>query len=201
MKKSEAFWSWFVENEKSYTFLASLEPSVNEELLDNFLTRLHEYCDELYFEIGGLPDQDQELIITAEGNKDYFPAVEELIRDAPSIPGWVFIAFKQPTDGHFKSEWGDIELDTQEIWFDPLNSKTSTGIGIRVYVPNFDLIKENESTNPLLLKMIDTIIGEKAFASDLEYIEFASQIADPEEGGQISIIELSDYIGWRKKRP
>ena len=198
MTNGTEFWQWFTDNHKTYTFLTSIEQSVKEELLDNLLAQLHKYCDKLYFEIGGFPDEEQELIITAEGNKEYFSKIEELIAKAPNINGWSFIAFKQPTNDQFKSKWGDIELDSQDIWFIPLESEDPREIGIRVYVPNYDLIRDNDSSNPLLLKMIDTIVGEKSFSEDITYIEFESQIGDPEEDGQIPIIELSSYIDWHK---
>ncbi|HVU97999.1 MAG TPA: hypothetical protein VHE34_22400 [Puia sp.] len=200
MTESKNFWNWFTKNQTAYTFLASIDESVKEELLNNLLDQLHKYCDQLYFEIGGFPDEEQELVITAEGNKDYFTKVEELVSDAPSINGWSFVAFKQPTRDQFNSKWGDIELNSQDIWFIPLESKISTEIGIRVYVPNYDQIRENESSKPLLLKMIDTILGEKSFAEDLAYIEFESQVRDPEEDGQIPIIEHSNYIEWSKSK-
>ena len=167
MEKSTKFWKWFTDNYKAYTFLASLEQAAKEELLNNLLVQLHKYCDELYFEIGGFPDKQQELIITAEGNKEYFANVEQLIAAAPSIQGWVFIAFKQPTNDPFKSKWGNIELDTNDVAFIPLQSEDPKEIGIRVYVPNYDLIKDDEHCEPLLLKMIDTIAGEKSFAEDV----------------------------------
>ena len=46
--------------------------------------------------------------------------------------------------------------------------------------------------------MIDTIVGEKSFSENLTHIEFESQIGDPEEDGQIPIIELASYIDWHK---
>ena len=49
--------------------------------------------------------------------------------------------------------------------------------------------------------MIDTIIGERSFSLHVTYIEFESQIVNPEEDGQIPIIELSSYIEWRKTNP
>jgi len=198
MKKSMKFWQWFSDNQNAYTFLASIDESAKEKLLDDLLARLHEYCDQLYFEVGGFPEGEQELIITAEGNVDYFPKVEELIADAPSIDGWTFIAFKQPTNDPFTTKWGDLELDTNDIWFIPLEGGTPKEIGIRVYIPNYDLIRDNDSCQPLLLKMIDTLAGEKSFSLELAHIEFESQVADPEDDGQIPIIELSNYIEWSK---
>jgi hypothetical protein len=123
------FWNWFKENNKAYLFLDSFDESVKEELLEEFLTRLHQYCDKLYFEIGGFPDEEKELIITAEGNKKYFSTVEMLLNAAPKIDGWKYIPLKQPITGHFKSKWDNLELDTEDMWFLPLEGDGSKDRG------------------------------------------------------------------------
>jgi hypothetical protein len=198
MNAISRFWNWFQENNKAYTFLNTVDQTIKDQLLSDFLDQLHLYSDNLYFEIGGFPDEDQELIITAEGQTKYFDKVEELINSAPQISGWQFIAYKQPTEGHFISKWGEIELDTEEMWFLPLESEHTTDIGIRVYLKNNDLIKDNEYLTPLLYKMIDTIVGEKSFALDIKYVDTDLQPDDPEEEGMYPIIELPGYISWYK---
>ena len=67
-----------------------------ERSLDALLEQLHLYCADLYFEMGGFPDEEQELIITAEGQADLFGAVYEVIAEAPILKSWKFIALKQP---------------------------------------------------------------------------------------------------------
>jgi len=67
MDTTSQFWNWFKHNNKAYLFLDSVDEDVQEKLLNDFEEELHKYCDKLFFEIGGSPDEDQEVIITAEG--------------------------------------------------------------------------------------------------------------------------------------
>ena len=194
------FWKWFVENNKAYTFLDSVEYETKERLIDDFLLSLHRFCDKIYFEIGGSSDEDMELIITAEGDKKYFHKVEELINSAPKLPGWTFIAFKPPMEGHFKSQWGDIELNTEDLWFLPLTNKINPDLGLRIYLRNYDLIENKKLLMTVLYKMLDTIIGEKSFASDISYVDAGLQPDEPEKKGMFPILKLPAFIKWYKSK-
>src|SRR5262245_29934305 len=116
------FWNWFKDNSKAYSFLNSVDEETKGKLLNDFLEHLHRYCDRIYFEIGGYPDEHQELIITAEGDINFFDKVVQLINAAPQIDGWTFIAFKPAMPGHFKSKWDNLELNTEDMWFLPLSN-------------------------------------------------------------------------------
>ena len=92
---SGTFWAWFRERNHEYK---SLDRSENkEQLLDQFQDRLHQYDDALAFEISQpLDDDSNELIITAEGVAGKFPEVEALVKAAPELPGWKFVASSSP---------------------------------------------------------------------------------------------------------
>ncbi|MDQ1088431.1 hypothetical protein [Siphonobacter sp. SORGH_AS_1065] len=200
MHTTSKFWEWFKDNNKAYTFLNFVDEEAKEKLLNDFLEQLHKYCDKIYFEIGGYPDEDQELIITAEGDKDYFHQVEELVNAAPKIDGWTFIAFKPPMPDNFKSKWDDLELNTEDMWFLPLSNDKTQDLGIRVCFNNQDLIKGNKTLTPLLYKMLDTIAGEKSFALDIHYIDTDLLPDYPNEEGMYPILELPNYIEWHKSQ-
>jgi hypothetical protein len=192
------FWKWFQDNNKAYLFLDDVDEDVKENLLNDCEEQLHKYCDQLYFEIGGEPDEDQELIITAEGEQKYFGKVEELINAAPKISGWTFVAFKPSIPGHFKSKWDDLELNTEEMWFLPLVNEKNNDLGIRICLKNYDVIKDNEILTTLLYKILDTILGEKSFALNIKYVDTALQPDDPAEEGMYPILELPEYIERHK---
>jgi hypothetical protein len=198
MSTPTQFWNWFLEHNKAYTFLHSLDDDVKEKLLEDFLEQLHLFSEHIYFEIGGLPDEEQELIITAEGDREYFDKVEELAQDAPAVEGWTITAFKQPVDEHFKSCWADMELDTEDMWFLPLCSSNPTDLGIRVYLKNHELVQDNEYLLPLLYKVLDTILGEKSFSIDIDYVDTDLLPDNPEEEELYPILQLPQYVSWHK---
>ena len=97
---------------------------------------------------------------------------------------------------HFNSKWGDLKLNTEDMWFLPLSNDKTKGLGIRVFFSNQDLLKDTETLTPLLYKMLDTIVGEKAFALNIQYVDSGLLTYDPEEEGLHSILELPEYIKW-----
>ncbi len=198
------FWNWFKSNSAQ---LASLNaPNINEaekeHLLDAVLEVLHEYCDQLYFDIGGEHGEPQELVITAEGNVDYFEKVEELINGAPDITGWSFIAFMPPRGLGHATVFEDVELKPLEMWFLPLDNKNAPkSIGLRICLPNYETVKDSKWLQSAVYKVLDMALGEKAFALDVDYIEIkAMPPGNPEDNGLIELEDLSAFVKWKKKK-
>src|SRR5882757_1304718 len=96
--KGYQFWKWFSLNQASYQHLDNKEYDEVEYLLNELLQQLHAYCDKLVFQIGGKHSHIKELIISAEGNVEYFNVVEELVMMAPRLSTWTFIALAPATE-------------------------------------------------------------------------------------------------------
>jgi hypothetical protein len=200
-KKAKLFWTWFGEHNGSYLNIDDLDEDVKELLLDELLQRLHEYCDQLYFETGEMPDGNPELIITAEGKVDFFDEVETLVYHAPIIGNWSFTAFMQPLEGGNTINFEGVELKSNEMWFLPLENKNKpSSIGITVCMPNYDLVKESEWFEASVYKVLDTVLGEKSFALDIDYVGYDKLPDDPAEKGMIELLELPAYIKWKKSK-
>ncbi len=200
-KKTKAFWDWFEKNNAGFLFITEVDADEQQRLLTQLLDKLHKYCDKLWFEIGGFADGTKELIITAEGDTAYFDKVTELIDSAPYVEHWEFIAFNPPMGVDFNVNFEDIELIPSEMWFLPLeNPKSPYLIAIRICTDNFLQIKDNESLEPALYKMLDIVLGEKSFALDVNYIEIDDLPENPIAEGLIQLSELPAYVDWHKNK-
>ncbi len=89
----------------------------------------------------------RKLIITADGNKKYFPKVVELTKNAPNLDNWKIIAFKPPQPLDFITKHNQIKLNPKKMWFLPLtNNKNNSLIGLKIY---WDEFNQNTKTDNL----------------------------------------------------
>ncbi len=198
---TKIFWNWFNEHNKSYLSLNEIDKDEKDQLLEDLQDHLHEYCDQLYFQVGGNSGEEQELIITAEGDKDFFEQVEVLVSSAPVIDNWKFVAFIQPSDDLDTTNFEDVELKPSEMWFLPLESASRPkSIGIKICAPNYDAVKESKWFKSAVFKVLDTVLGEKSFAMDIDHVDFGLLPRNPEEQGMIELTELPAFVKWKKAK-
>ncbi len=200
-KKATNFWHWFSDNQNKFSFINEVQEAERDNLLDEFIAELHQFNDNIYFEIGGdLDDDKKELIITAEGVMDYFPEVETLVSAAPKFEKWDVIAFKPPMGKGFKTNYAGIEFDPEKVIFIPLeNEEQPDAIGINVCYPDFD-----ESDREVLMEgtylMLDTIIGEKSTTLDINYLEITQTPENVADLNFMCCSEIGEYIEDKKGR-
>jgi hypothetical protein len=195
------FWKWFEKNHKAYLSVNVADATTKDRMLNDLLDQLHKYCDRIWFEIGGHPSQTQELIITCEGNSSYFEQVEVLVESAPSIPNWSFIAFIPAREMEFEMTYEDVTLKPGEMWFEPLENESVPGaVGIRVCTKNYELVKGSQWLEPAVYKILDTLLGEKSFALDIQFVQVDELPEEPEEEGLIELLQLRNFVIWTKSK-
>lgn len=199
MSKEQQFWDWFKENEAKYFFLNQInDDNEKERLLDDFLSHLHEYCDQLFFEVGGYPDEKQDLIITAEGDMTFFDKVKTLVKKAPLLEYWNVIAFK-PIREDYVTEYNSIKLDPKTMYFIPLNNNDPKRIGVRIYIANYNPTNKEDFLTATYL-VLDNILGEESNAMDIGYVEIETLPSIPEREELIELTKLPRYIRWQKAK-
>ena len=83
-------------------------------------------------------------------------------------------------------EYYGITLRISEMYFIPLeNPNKPTNLGIRVLLKNYIVHKDNPRLREAVYVYIEHLIGEKAFANDIAFVEIGQL-----EGSQKNIIAL-----------
>lgn len=194
------FWQWFTENESSFSeIVVGGEDSDRDVLQGECISKLHEFNDGLFFEIGGRDDGNKkDFIITAEGNKDLFTKVEDLVGAAPQYDTWDIIALKPPLGADFQLTYEGVDMDPNNMWFLPLkNEDNPDEIGLRVGIPDFDAEEEKQYIAGLYL-ILDALLGEKSNAQDIGYLEVDPLPEGYTAMGYIEMISLPEFIGIKK---
>lgn len=162
--------------------------------MDDLLDALHDYCPQLWFETGRAEDGCNELIISAEGDTDYFSAVRTLIAAAPTVSGWRFVAFKPACGFDYDTCYGGITFSPQATWFMPLRSSSDpSALGIRVGYAHYEQAKEQIFMTGTFI-MLECALGELALAQQVRHIEVVALPSSPESSGYLPLPELAEYL-------
>jgi hypothetical protein len=192
----EEFWAWFVAHQAEFSGLKSPD----EPFWDLALVQLKCVDERLWFELSRERDPARELIVTAEGHVNSFAAADNLVRLAPKVEGWSFAALKPAMGFEFTTNYEGTLFDPRRMWFLPLERESHPrDLGIRVAVPELDRM-DRSTAHSAVLVILDTGLGERSAALDLQHTEVAELPADPASLGYIELPELAEYIAWRKRR-
>ena len=188
MPSSETeFWNWFAE--RSDAFREDVPPDLEAEMR----RRLHRIHRDLAPEI--IPPRDEgedyELVLTARGVLDGFPAVVRTALAAPEIPGWSVTPFIQRSDEPLEVQVGDdLVLTADDYWF--TGHRAGDRAHVQIYhAPSLDLPEEVLYGVAFLL--IDNAIGEYAAATRLGEIGLHPA---PENTAREDLAPLSTFRSW-----
>jgi hypothetical protein len=192
----EEFWAWFAAHKLEFSRLATQD----EPFWDLALEQLKKVDEHFWFELSRDRHPAREFIVTAEGHVSSFPLAEKLVRLAPNVEGWAFIALKPPQGFQFTTNYEGTRFDPRQIWFLPLESESHpSDLGLRIAVPGLDRTDQRAAHNAVLV-ILDTGLGERSAALDVQHTEVTELPANPASLGYIELPELAEYIAWRKKR-
>ena len=200
MKTITNFWNHFQQNNFVFLLLNEISKDELKTHFDKLLEILHQYNKDLDLIIKN-KTKGGELIITANGNPYLFKEVELLVHHAPVVERWKITAFLQPETNLTKYENGTdkpleyygITLRISEMYFIPLeNPNKPTDLGIKVLLKNYIVHKDNPRLREAVYVHIEHLIGEKAFANDIAFIEIGQWEGDDEN--QIELYNLKSYI-------
>src|SRR5215813_3394054 len=107
------FWKWF-QRRSERLFGFERDQDVMFEELTKELNRVNEG---LTFEFGPVERGRREFIVSADGIKSVFPAVQKLVAAAPQMAEWEIIAFRPPKSLDYRIEIGELSIGVDDVWF------------------------------------------------------------------------------------
>jgi hypothetical protein len=155
------FWDYFLLRK------ADMErfKNVNDPVYDDVLRVLQRINAGLWFEFCTTPGVN-ELIISADGNKDLFPLVEEVVQAAPDTGDWEIVALKPKRGYPVSTTWKGVTVAIGEVLVVPVFKQTGE-MGLRMYVPGLDASNSQDLHNALL-RALDAGLGERHFAESIQ---------------------------------
>ena len=141
-----------------------------------------------------------QLLITANGNPEYFTSAMNLVKDAPRLWDWKFTALIQRRKDYDDMKAGldkpyvfqDITLKTSELKFIPFEYDCEKKIDMIVYLKNFTIYSHNNNLLQLVYMMIQDLLGEKSMHENINFVQLAQ--ATDEEDELICLYDLQCYL-------
>jgi hypothetical protein len=162
-KSPEAeFWTWFEKNED---MLFHFERD-QERTFDRLNVAMHKVHPDITFEFGPDENGKREFVISADGLKTAFPAVESLYAAAPSLPRWKFIKFR-PRRSPMELQIGELRIKPEDI--EVAIEADGNKAGLTVFVHGFNNAKEKHFSQAAFI-MLDQAIGEYDMEAKVGFI-------------------------------
>jgi hypothetical protein len=185
--REEAFWEWF----KANAHLVREAETGQEDILHALYSQLNKVQKGLTFELGPISDNQREFIISADGIRERFPAVQKLVAAAPEFPDWEIIAFRQPKGFDGRVQFGDIELSPEDIWFSAHPEGNLTGL--KIFLRGLSEQNKQALAGAAFI-LLDSILGEYALETRVGTIEWEPLPHDPEGRGLKQLKDLPKEI-------
>jgi hypothetical protein len=155
----------------------------------------------LWFEISDEIRGRREFVITAGGGAPTLVRlVDAVVAAAPAIGASVSAAVKPAIGFDFATTYEGIAFDSKSLWLMPLESSDDCAyLGLRIGIlgPNDEMQPVAENA---IMVILDIGLGGRSSALDVQQVEFAELLSQPEQEGYIELPELPAHIAWRKRK-
>jgi hypothetical protein len=156
----------------------------DEAICDELAKELDRIDTRLTFEFGPVEAGKREFIITAEGDRDAFPAVLALGRAAPRLTRWTIIQFRPPRPDFTQVTFADVTVDARTVEFlaEPDGEKT----GLVISVPGLKATNDKAYERATYI-LLDGMLGEYAVETGVGFIDIIAAEVGPQDPGDHSL--------------
>jgi len=193
--KEEEFWDWFLKNEAAL-YYGTDDELEREKIFDGLSKRIKSIDDNLVFAFTPVKEgQLKEFVISADGIKESFPQVINLVKSAPTHPNWKFLSFRQPNTGDDLSlAMGDFEIGYNDIYY--RYAEQDSKLHLELNIRDFE---DSEFQQNAIYILLDSLIGEFDVVMEIDSIDWV--ILDENNIDNFyPFVELRKLIKSRKEK-
>lgn len=166
MTPEQKFWHWFKDNESS---LYDFEKD-QERTFDRLSAELHKVNSNLTFEFGPKKDGRRDFVISADGIREAFPAVEALYASAPPLAHWKVIKFR-PRRDPMDISLGSVTVKAETVLVEVIPN--SGKVDLTVTMPGYAQETSN-AYKQIGYLMLDQALGEYDVETRVGAISFVA---------------------------
>lgn len=160
------FWTWFSKNDDA---LFHFEKN-QEKVFDALAAEMKKVDSSLTFEFGPVKNNQREFVISADGIKSSFPAVERLFAAAPKSDHWIFVKFR-PRRTPMDIEYSGVKVKASDVFYTIEPDKDNAGITVYIQGLVPDKIKIYSGIAFLTL---DQALGEYDMETKVGFVQTKS---------------------------
>ena len=198
IKTNSDFWAWFKTKEKDFYQVLKENGDLENEFFNQLSPKLNQLRDGYLFLAGMLNDYMAELVITADGVIENIVFVEDLVHEAPHIPGWKFTALKPALDiEDIIIKIGDFEFSKENLgFFANENPGYPDEIDLSLVYKDYKEEAKDIITQGVFV-FLDNYLGELRTVAVIDAIEIVGYVKSDKEF--IPIEKLNEYLKWRER--
>lgn len=149
------FWTWF-QSQEQYIF-DELEEHP-DEIAEQIAVNLERIDSDLVFDIPfDIIDGKREFIVSADGDKNLFPIVQEFVKNAPYFERWKIVGLRPRTNQLDQAiDIDGLYLEYEDIFFVLKNQLFP--LDVDVYIKGYN-VEDNRYVHGYFL-LLDTLVGE-----------------------------------------
>lgn len=192
------FWKWFAKHHKAFRKIVMEGEEIEEAFFSKIGPKLDSIKSGYWFMCGRYDESTVELIITADSFVKNIVFAEELIAEAPQLPGWRFTALKPEHDAeNCRISMDNLSFNQDVLSFYPVEDPQCPD-EINIVIVHKDYTDENVDD---IIRgsyiFLEHYLGELNSVISIDSLDFKSPATATAE--LIDIERLKSYLVWREK--
>lgn len=179
-----AFWAWFGQHRAQIAATATDTTAQKEQTYNEIVQALRQVHPGLAFEVGRMPDGRTQFIVSADGIREYFPFVQQLVAALPpgGWDGWNITAFRPRIGTEYSITINGLTVAPKDVWFRAATNDDGK-VQLQLYVRGWNPTRNTTTLRTAVDVLVDAALGEYDAHTRLGTRDFFPLMLNPQRYG------------------